>query len=243
MLNSIPILFFRGQHRHFSNNLQHWDAISFSFFSSFISILFSSNLPLGPKHFQCGLSGEPVVQSKPLWLSTLCPKQHGCLTELPRLEWQWLQQAPEWCRLGYSTFRNLHAPEDSISDLRNPNSSLFAYQQQDGSLWWPAGVLPHLSVSVCHAGWQCCLQLLITTHVWWQPHATELLQCLLSPQSLQSLWIQFSYFSKASCQPRKTEHLSKHFTLFFSFQWGLWWEAVPAYRDGAQYAHDKPFAQ
>ncbi|XP_070463838.1 T-box transcription factor TBX15 isoform X6 [Equus przewalskii] len=50
-----------GQHRHFPNHLQHWDTIPFSFVSSFISILFSSNISSGPQHFQRGLSREPAV--------------------------------------------------------------------------------------------------------------------------------------------------------------------------------------
>ena len=60
-LKGIHVLSFRGQHRHLPDHLQHWHTIPFSFFSSFISILFSSNLSSGPQHFQRGLSREPAV--------------------------------------------------------------------------------------------------------------------------------------------------------------------------------------
>lgn len=55
------VFFFRGQYRYISKHLQHWDTISFGFFSSPVSILFSSNFSFGPEYFQCGLSRKPAV--------------------------------------------------------------------------------------------------------------------------------------------------------------------------------------
>lgn len=173
----------------------------------------------------------------------MCQKQHGCPAELPRAGRQWLQPAAEWHYFCLTALRKLHASEDSISDLRNANSFFSAQQQQDGGLQQPAGVLSQLPVSVCHASRQSCIQFFFFTHVWWQPHAAELLQRFLPAQSLQPLWIQFPCFPKAGSKPRETHHFPKHFTLLFPFQWGLWREAIPFHRDGSWYAHDQPSLQ
>lgn len=239
-LNILPcVLFCRRQHRHFPNHLQHGDSITLCFLSPSFSILLPSSLPSGPQHFQRWLPGESALQPQPVWLSPLRQKQHG-LAELPRAERRWLQQAAEWHYFCLAALWNLYASEDSIFDLRNADSFFPAQQQQDGGIQRPAGILPQLPVSVCHASRKPCLNLLLFTHVWWWPHAAELLQRLLPAQSLQPLWIQFPCFPQAGGEPGETHHLPKHFTLLFSIQWGLWREAIPFHRDGSRDAHDQP---
>lgn len=244
VLNILPcVLFCRRQHRNVPDHLQHGDPITIRFFSPSLSILLSSSFPSGPKHFQCWLPGESALQPQPVWLPSVCQKQHGSTAELPRAERRGLQSAAEQHRLCLAALRNLHASEDSLLDLRNAGSFLPAQQQQDGGVQWPAGIFPQLPVSVCHASRQPCLHLLLFTHVWWWPHAAELLQCLLPAQSLQPLWIQFPCFPQAGGEPRETHHLPKHFTLLFPVQWGLWREAIPFHRDGSRDAHDQPCLQ
>lgn len=240
-LNILPcVLFCRRQHRHLPDHLQHGDPIALRFLSPSLSILLPSSLSSGTQHFQRWLPGESALQPQPVWLSPVCQKQHGCLAELPRAEWRWLQPAAEWHRFRLAALWNLHASEDSILDLRNADSFLPAQQQQDGGVQWPVGVLPQLPVSVCHASRQPCLHLLLFTHVWWRPHAAELLQRLLPAQSLQPLWIQFPCFPQAGGKPRETHHLPKHFTLLFPIQWSLRREAIPFHGDGSWDAYDQP---
>lgn len=243
-LNILPcVLFCRRQHRHLPDHLQHRDPISLCFLSPSLSILLPSSLSSGPQHFQRRLPGESALQPQPVWLPPVRQKQHGRLAELPGAERRRLQPAAEQHRFCLAALRNLHASEDSILDLRNADSFLPAQQQQDGGVQQPAGILPQLPVSVCHASRQPCLHLLLFTHVRWRPHAAELLQRLLPAQSLQSLWIQFPCFPQAGGEPGETHHLPKHFTLLFPIQRGFRREAIPFRRDGSWDAHDQPSLQ